>query len=125
MGDPGPSRLGAGQSLRLHLGCLSIKRPGHRSSAGRPMDPACLSFSLDPDEGRFFNEQGYLIVPDALDPPALTRLSAAVDRVDARERAAGFAADRLLSFSNILPEDDAFLDLLDWQRVFPKIWGIL
>ena len=32
-----------------------------------------------------------------------------MDRVDERERAAGYPPDKLLSFSNILPEDEAFV----------------
>jgi ectoine hydroxylase-related dioxygenase (phytanoyl-CoA dioxygenase family) len=30
-----------------------------------------------------------------------------------------------LSFTNFLPEDDAFVELIDWPRTFPKVWGIL
>src|SRR5690242_8710770 len=82
-------------------------------------------FRLTDDERRFFNEQGYLIVPDALDRPMIDRLIHAVDRVDARERTPKFGSERLLSYANILPEDDAFVDLIDWPRVFPKVWGIL
>lgn len=89
------------------------------------MDTACLQFCLTEDERRHFQEQGYLVVPEALDRPALGRLIAAVDRVDARERTPAFGQNRLLSFSNILPEDDAFVDLVDWPRVFPKVWGVL
>jgi ectoine hydroxylase len=36
-----------------------------------------------------------------------------------------FGRERLLSFSNILPESAVFVDLIDWPRVFPKVWGIL
>jgi ectoine hydroxylase-related dioxygenase (phytanoyl-CoA dioxygenase family) len=55
----------------------------------------------------------------------LDRLSAVVDRVDARERTASFGCERLLSFANILAEDEALVDLIDWPRIFPKVWGIL
>lgn len=89
------------------------------------MDPTCLQFCLTESERRFFNDQGYLVVPGALDRAQIDRLIGAVDRVDARERTPGFGADRLLSFSNILPEDDAFVELTDCPRVFPKVWGIL
>jgi ectoine hydroxylase len=89
------------------------------------MDSACLSFCLTEEERRHFEEQGFLVVPEALDRSACERLITAVDRVDARERAAGFGKDRLLSFSNILPESDAFLDLVDWPRTFPRVWGVL
>jgi ectoine hydroxylase-related dioxygenase (phytanoyl-CoA dioxygenase family) len=89
------------------------------------MDPACLRFALTEAERRHLNEHGYLVVPEALDRRMLERLSAAVDRVDARERTAAFGRERLLSFSNILQEDDAFVELTDWPPLFPKVWGLL
>lgn len=89
------------------------------------MEPTCLSFALSEAERRAFYEQGFVVVPDALDPAMIARLRAAVERVDARERTPSHGRDRLLSFANILPEDDAFVDLVDWPRIFPKVWGIL
>ena len=89
------------------------------------MDPTCLQHCLTDAERRHMNEQGYVVVPEALDRADCARLIAAVDRVDGRERTPTFGRERLLSFSNILPEDPAFVDLLDWPRVFPKVWGIL
>jgi ectoine hydroxylase-related dioxygenase (phytanoyl-CoA dioxygenase family) len=89
------------------------------------MDTGCLQFSLTPKERQHLHEQGYLVVPEALDRAMVARLIAAVDRVDARERTPSHGKDRLLSFANILPEDDAFADLIDWPRIFPKIWGLL
>lgn len=89
------------------------------------MDAACLQSCLTQAERRQVNEQGYLVVPDALDPRMRDHLISAVDRVDARERTANFGRERLLSFANILPEDDAFVELTDWPRIFPKVWGVL
>jgi ectoine hydroxylase len=89
------------------------------------MDPACLQYCLTEEERRQFQEQGFLVVPEALDRATTARLIAAVDRVDARERNPGHARDRLLSFANILPENEAFLELIDWPRTFPKVWAIL
>ncbi len=89
------------------------------------MDTECLQFCLTENERRQVQKDGYLVVPDALDRAMLDRLSAAVDCVNARERTASFGRDRLLSFANILPENGAFLELIDWPRVFPKVWGIL
>jgi hypothetical protein len=89
------------------------------------MDPSCLQFALTPKEREHLQEQGYLVVAEALDKAMTSRLIAAVDRVDARERTPGHCRDRLLSFANILPEDDAFVELIDWPRVFPKVWGLL
>jgi ectoine hydroxylase-related dioxygenase (phytanoyl-CoA dioxygenase family) len=89
------------------------------------MDSACLPFCLTEVEHRQVQEQGYLVVPNAIDRAMLDRLTSAVDRVDARERNALFGRDRLLSVANILAEDEAFVDLIDWPGIFPKVWGIL
>ena len=71
------------------------------------MDAKCLQFHLTETERRHMNEQGYVIVPDALDRAACDRLIAAVDRVDGARRTLNFGRERLLSFANILPEDGA------------------
>src|SRR5437773_2339891 len=89
------------------------------------MDPACLKHCLSEEERRRFHDEGYLVVPNALDRPTIDRLVAAVDRIDARERTPAYGSERLLSFANFLPEDDAFLELIDWPRTFPKVWSIL
>jgi len=89
------------------------------------MDTRCLQFSLTPTERQQLDAHGYLVVPDALNSEMTARLIAAVDKVDGRERTASHGKDRLLSFANILPEDDAFVDLIDWPQIFPKVWGLL
>jgi ectoine hydroxylase-related dioxygenase (phytanoyl-CoA dioxygenase family) len=88
------------------------------------MDPACLKSTLTADERRSFEDDGFLIVEDALDSSDLARLTAVVDRLDQRERAVG-NENKLLSITNVIHEDDAFVDLIDYPTVFPKVWGIL
>ncbi len=88
---------------------------------------------LTPDERDHFARSGYLVVPDALSPALVERLRHAVDRVaalsdDARSspRAApDLAPTTARNLADILGRDDAFLELLDCPRVFPKLWGIL
>ena len=75
---------------------------------------------------RHFNDEGYLIVEDALSPDLLARLNEAVDRVEAKRRAEqGLRPDALLSAFRTVVEDDAFLDLLDNPKTFPLLWDIL
>jgi ectoine hydroxylase len=88
------------------------------------MNPEHLTHRLTTSEREFFNANGYLIVEDALDVATVGRLLAAVDRVDTRGRTAD-TRDKLLSFTNIVHEDAAFVELLDCPAVFPKVWGIL
>lgn len=70
----------------------------------------------------FFDHKGYLVVPDALSPELVERVKAAVDRLAAEGAAAGQPARNV---ADILGRDDAFLELIDCPRVFPKLWGIL
>ncbi len=89
------------------------------------MHPNCLQYRLTGDELAFFNEQGYLIVEDAFDHHTLKSLIEVVDRIDRAERDLENAADKLLSVTDIIHRDGRFVELLDWSRVFPKVWGIL
>jgi ectoine hydroxylase-related dioxygenase (phytanoyl-CoA dioxygenase family) len=88
------------------------------------MSPDCLAYRLTPAEREAFNTQGYLVVENALDAGMIERLSAAVDRIDARVRT-DETRDKLLSIPDILDEDPAFVDLVAWPATFPKVWGIL
>ena len=88
------------------------------------MNPECLVNCLTPNEREAFNSDGYLIVKNAINEVTLDRLLNVVDRIDARERTAE-NSDKLLSVSNIIHEDDAFVDLIDCPTIFPKVWGIL
>jgi ectoine hydroxylase len=88
------------------------------------MDPSCLEHCLTEDEQRFFNEQGYLVIEDALNAESVDRLIQIIDRVDQRERTPELG-DKLLSVTNVLHEDPAILDLVDLPTVFPKVWGAL
>ncbi|MGE0607578.1 MAG: phytanoyl-CoA dioxygenase family protein [Pirellulales bacterium] len=88
------------------------------------MNPDCLLNRLTDEERKFFNTRGYLVVPDALDPPTVQRLLGVIDKVDARERSAE-QQGKLMSVANIIHEDDSLVELLDCPTVFPKVWGIL
>ena len=52
------------------------------------MDPSCLQYCMTDAQRDHFEQQGYLIVEDALDNDMLGRLLEAGDRVDAQERTA-------------------------------------
>jgi Phytanoyl-CoA dioxygenase (PhyH) len=88
------------------------------------MNTDCLAYRLTDEERQRFEASGYLVVPDALDPAMNRQLLAVVDRVDARERSAENRG-KLLSVSNVIHEDSALVDLIDWPTTFPKVWGIL
>lgn len=88
------------------------------------MDPACLQHAYTSSEREFFEANGYLVIPNAIDEPTRSQLIDIVDRVDARERT-DENRGRLLSVTDIVREDDALVDLIDWPTTFPKVWGVL
>jgi ectoine hydroxylase len=88
------------------------------------MDQDCLKHLLTDDEREFFLANGYLVVENALDEATTARLIEVVDRVDARERGPD-QQGKLLSVANVVHEDDALVELVDWPTTFPKVWGVL
>jgi len=73
-----------------------------------------------------FDDEGYLIVEDAIEPGLLGQLNEAVDRVEAKERTEqGLSPDKVLSKFRTIAEDDIFLELLDNPKTFPLLWDIL
>ena len=88
------------------------------------MDPSCTENILTDDERTFFNTNGFLVVENALDASTTTQLVEVMNRVDARERTEALTG-KLLSVPNVIHEDAALVDLVDWPTTFPKVWGIL
>ena len=90
------------------------------------MDTACLDYCLTDEEKNGFERDGFLVVEDALNPQMLDALTAVVDRLDAEHRAENEVGphDRM-HLRDFVGKDEIFLELLDWPKTFPKVWGIL
>lgn len=89
------------------------------------MDVSCLQHRLTDDERRTFEETGLLVVENALSLAQLATLTVAADAIYERRRAQGHAPNQSLFYPNFIPENDAFLDLVDYEKILPKVWGIL
>lgn len=89
------------------------------------MDTSCLQYRLTGKEKKEFEETGILMVEDALSPAQVTELTSKSDRIYERRVAEGHDPKTALFFPNFIPEDKAFLDLVDYEKVVPKVWGIL
>jgi ectoine hydroxylase len=90
------------------------------------MDPSCLQYALTDDERRSFEETGTFQIENALSPQQVSELTAIVDGVHERKLAAGEASkDKAMFVANFIPEHDDFANLVDYERVLPKVWGIL
>lgn len=90
------------------------------------MDIVCLENCLTETECQTFEENGFLIVENALSPKIVENLTAAVDRFDAEYRSTKELSpyDRL-HMLDFVAKDVQFFDLIDWYKTFPKVWGIL
>lgn len=90
------------------------------------MDTACLDYYLTDEERNAFERDGFLIVEDALHPEMIDTLTTVVDRLDAEYRAANeVGAHDRMHLRDFVGKDEIFLELLDWPKTFPKVWGIL
>jgi len=73
-----------------------------------------------------FNNDGYLVIEDALPPEMVQRLKQTVDRIEDEERERqNLSPEQLLNKFRAVIEDEFFLELLDWPRTFPLVWDIL
>jgi ectoine hydroxylase len=89
------------------------------------IDISCLQYRITDEELKTFESDGILFVEDALSPLQVQSLTAIVDRIHERGLAQGQAADKAMFVPNFIPEDQQFVDLVDYERILPKVWGIL
>ena len=75
------------------------------------MDTACLEHCLTEAERTKFERDGFVVVENALPPSVVKGLIEAVDSVKAGV--------------DFIGKHDRFLELIDWHRTLPKVWGIL
>jgi len=89
------------------------------------MNPSCLEHRLTESEQRTFHETGLLMVENALSPEQVAALTAASDRLYAQKVAEGHDPTRALFYPNFIPDDPLFADLVDYEKILPKVWGLL
>ncbi len=92
------------------------------------MDPKCLDYCLTEAERQAFEQDGYFIVENALDPDHVEKLVEATDRIDAEySKKEGYVRTEkgFLFVDDFVGKDKVYIDLVDWYRTFPKVFGIL
>ena len=75
------------------------------------MDRECLKHCLTGDERATFERDGFLVIKNALPASMVNDFSKIVGQLG--------------SGDNIFAKDESFLELIDWQRTFPKVFGVL
>lgn len=89
------------------------------------MEPSCLRYALTEEERNRFEETGYLVLEDALSPEQVESLTREVDRIFEERVGAGHDNRKALFHPNFIPDHRLFLELVDYEKVLPKVWGIL
>lgn len=89
------------------------------------MDVSALQYRLTHEERRTFEETGVLTVEDALAPEHVAALSAAADGLHRRAVADGQDSRAAYFLPDFIPKDPLFTDLVDYERILPRVWGIL
>ena len=90
------------------------------------MNPLCLEHCLTETEKQQFEENGFLIVEDAIPQEMVDKLVTTVDRVGAEHLGKDeLPPDAHFNLLDFVGRDESFIELLDWHKTFPKVWGIL
>lgn len=89
------------------------------------LDPSCLQYRLTAAEKEQFNETGWLAIEDALSPEQTAAATASTDRIFETKLAEGHDPRKALFYPNFIPDDPLFANLVDYEKVLPKVWGIL
>jgi ectoine hydroxylase len=87
---------------------------------------ACLDNFASEEQLATFNDDGYLVVEDALPPDLVRRLNVVVDRIDAQERlTSDLGPQAIMAKFRTVVEDDLFLEVLDYPTTVPRVCDIL
>ena len=97
------------------------------------LDERHLQHQLTDEQRSAINEDGYLIVENALPSDLVERLETRVDNIYQAHLDAGYdpytknqlTAHNNFFYPNFLGTDQVFVNILDWYKTFPKVWGIL
>ncbi len=89
------------------------------------MNPSCLQYRLTDEERRIFDDTGMLTVENALDTAQIAELTRMVDQTFEAKYSAGHDAHTALFYPNFIPDSSLFTSLVDYERILPKVWGIL
>lgn len=89
------------------------------------VNPSCLQYKLTQEERRIFEETGYLILEDVLSQEQVKSLTAVVDQIYEKKLKEGHDPTTALFYPNFIPDHELFLNLVDYEKILPKVWGIL
>ena len=89
------------------------------------MEVSCLQYRLTDEERSTFNETGMLMLENILSPEHASALTKASDRIYETKLAEGHLPTNALFYPDFLTDDPLFAELVDYEKIVPKVWGIL
>lgn len=89
------------------------------------MQPSCLDYQLTAQEKKQFEEEGYFYVENALSPEQVKQLTEITDGIHAEKLDAGHPTTQSFFYPNFIPAHPKFVDLVDYEKIIPKVWDIL
>jgi len=89
------------------------------------VDPSCLQYRITAEERAVFDETGILQIENALSAEQVADLTGAADEINERRLAEGHDPGQAMFYPNFVTENKIFADLVDYDRILPKVWGIL
>lgn len=97
------------------------------------LDKHHLQHLITEEQLQQFNEQGYLVVENALPHDLVKELENRTDQIHQEHLDSGWdphtksqlTSHKNFFYPNFLGRDQIFVNLLDWYKIFPKVWGIL
>ena len=97
------------------------------------LDERHLQHTITEAELQQFNEEGYLTVENALPGDFVKALEKHVDQIHREHLDSGYdphtksemTPHKNFFYPNFLGRNQLFINLLDWYKTFPKVWGIL
>ncbi|MCG9129860.1 phytanoyl-CoA dioxygenase family protein [Candidatus Poribacteria bacterium] len=90
------------------------------------MDLQCLEHCITEDEKQQFEDNGFFVVEDALPIDKVEKLRMAFDKIGAEHLGKDeLPPDASFNILDFVGRDEEFIELLDWYKTFPKVWGIL
>ena len=90
------------------------------------MNTECLDHRVTEAERLQFERDGYFVLEDVLPQSLVQDLIPVVDQLDdAYRRQAGIGPYERSNMLDFIGKNELFLELLDWDRTFPKVWGLM
>jgi ectoine hydroxylase-related dioxygenase (phytanoyl-CoA dioxygenase family) len=107
------------------LGAQYHKNRSHKEETMPIRDASCLQYALTEAEGKQFDELGYLMIEDALSAEQVAALTEVTDRIYQQKVAGGHGVNKALFYPNFIPDSPLYQELVDYEKILPKVWGIL